>query len=226
MSGQSVKFTFTPIPWATKARCRGMDPNIFMPELGDPVKEIKEICNGNQRVVVNRDRQAKETIGEPPCPVREECLQYALEIPGVLVGIFGGRSQKERRGMTPEKPSKNAIQRIQHGTLAGFKAEFKYRLEHCDECIKANNETKRRNKAQQKTKVKHGTYAGFRAEKRLGLPICEKCQAAYEVEKADYLSKTTALETDPPLRQLVNLIHATTTEDWPIAKDIASETQT
>jgi hypothetical protein len=116
-----------------------------------------------------------------------------------------------------------AVKRIPHGTLNGYKAEWRFGMEHCQPCLEANAEATRRNKAQAKSKVKHGTYAGYRSEKRLGLPICEACQQAYEVEKADYLSKTTALETDSPLRQVLNLLHSVTTADWPIAKDIASE---
>ena len=224
MTGESVTFNFIPVEdWVSKARCRGMDPNIFMPEPGDSTAEIKEICNGNQSRRFNRDKQRYETVGNPPCPVRGQCLQYAMEIPGKVVGIFGGTSEKERRALKSEFRMEGAVKRIPHGTLNGYKAEWRYGLEHCDACLAANAETTRRNKIQAKSKVKHGTYAGYRSEKRLGLPICEACQAAYEVEKADYLAKTTALETDSPLRQVLNLLHSVTTADWPIAKDIASE---
>ena len=171
----------------------------------------------------NRDKQRYELVGEPPCPVRGQCLQYAMELPGKVVGIFGGTSEKERRALRSEFRMDGVQKRIQHGTIGGYKAEWRFGLEHCNACLEANAEATRRNKAQQRSKVKHGTYAGYRSEKRLGLPICEACQAAYEVEKADYLAKTTALETDPPLRQIINLVHSATTADWPIAKDIASE---
>ena len=224
MTGEAVTFNFIPVEdWVSKARCRGMDPNIFMPEPGESVAEIKEICNGNQRRKFNRDKQRYETVGDPPCPVRGQCLQYAMELPGKVVGIFGGTSEKERRAMRSEFRMDGAVRRIPHGTISGYKAEWRYGLEHCEACLQANAEATRRNKIQAKSKVKHGTYAGYRSEKRLGLPICEACQAAYEVEKADYLSKTTALETDSPLRQIINLVHSATTADWPIAKDIASE---
>ena len=224
MTGEAVTFNFIPVEdWVSKARCRGMDPNIFMPEPGDNTAEIKEICNGKMVKRFNRDKQRNELVGEPPCPVRGQCLQYAMEIPGKVVGIFGGTSEKERRALKSEFRMDGAVKRIPHGTLNGYKAEWRFGLEHCDACLEANAEATRRNKAQQKSKVKHGTYAGYRSEKRLGLPICEACQAAYEVEKADYLAKTTALETDSPLRQVLNLLHSVTTADWPIAKDIASE---
>lgn len=224
MTGESVTFNFIPVEdWVSKARCRGMDPNIFMPEPGDSTAEIKEICNGKMHKRFNRDKQRYELVGEPPCPVRGQCLQYAMELPGKVVGIFGGTSEKERRTMRSEFRMDGVQKRIQHGTIGGYKAEWRFGLEHCNACLEANAEATRRNKAQQRSKVKHGTYAGYRSEKRLGLPICEACQAAYEVEKADYLAKTTALETDSPLRQIINLVHSATTADWPIAKDIASE---
>ena len=227
MTGESVTFNFIPVEdWVSKARCRGMDPNIFMPEPGDSTAEIKEICNGKMVKRFNRDKQRNELVGEPPCPVRGQCLQYAMELPGKVVGIFGGTSEKERRALRSEFRMDGAVKRIPHGTLNGYKAEWRFGLEHCDACLAANAETTRRNKAQAKSKVKHGTYAGYRSEKRLGLPICDKCQQAYEAEKADYLSKTTALETDSPLRQVLNLLHSVTTADWPIAKDIAGEAQT
>lgn len=224
MTGESVTFNFIPVnDWVAQARCRGMDTNIFMPEPGESTAEIKEICNGKMHKRFNRDKQRYELVGEPPCPVRGQCLQYAMELPGKVVGIFGGTSEKERRALRSEFRMDGAEKRIQHGTIAGYKAEWRYGLQHCDKCLAANAEATRRNKAQAKSKVKHGTYAGYRSEKRLGLPICEACQQAYEAEKADYLSKTTALETDSPLRQVLNLLHSVTTADWPIAKDIASE---
>ena len=224
MTGESVTFNFIPVEdWVSKARCRGMDPNIFMPEPGDSTAEIKEICNGKMYKRFNRDKQRNELVGEPPCPVRGQCLQYAMELPGKVVGIFGGTSEKERRALRTEFRMDGVEKRIQHGTIGGYKAEWRFGLEHCDACLEANAEAARRNKTQAKSKVKHGTYAGYRSEKRLGLPICEACQQAYEAEKADYLAKTTALETDSPLRQVLNLLHSVTTADWPIAKDIASE---
>ena len=224
MTGEAVTFNFIPVEdWVAQARCRGMDPNIFMPEPGDSTAEIKEICNGKMVKRFNRDKQRNELVGEPPCPVRGQCLQYAMELPGKVVGIFGGTSEKERRALRSEFRMDGAVKRIPHGTLNGYKAEWRFGREHCDACLAANAETTRRNKAQAKSKVKHGTYAGYRSEKRLGLPICEACQQAYEAEKADYLSKTTALETDSPLRQVLNLLHSVTTADWPIAKDIANE---
>lgn len=63
-------------PWEDFARCREYDPEIFFPDKGDSSKEAKRIC-------------AK-------CPVRIQCLNYALRY-GVRYGVWGGLSDRERR---------------------------------------------------------------------------------------------------------------------------------
>lgn len=65
-----------PLPWATEARCLNADPDVFFPEKGGSTREAKRIC------------------GE--CPVRPECLEWALEN-DERFGIWGGMSERERR---------------------------------------------------------------------------------------------------------------------------------
>jgi WhiB family redox-sensing transcriptional regulator len=65
-----------PLPWATEARCLNADPDVFFPEKGGSTREAKRIC------------------GE--CPVRVECLEWALEN-DERFGIWGGMSERERR---------------------------------------------------------------------------------------------------------------------------------
>jgi WhiB family redox-sensing transcriptional regulator len=70
--------------WMAEAACRGLDPDLFFPPRGDVAvsSEARAICNG---------------IGErPPCPVRSECLDYALEN-RIHAGVWGGTSDRERR---------------------------------------------------------------------------------------------------------------------------------
>lgn len=68
--------------WMEHAACRGIDPNLFFPTrpegagTGGEVEAAKKVCAG--------------------CPVREECLEYALDN-GEKFGIFGGKSERERR---------------------------------------------------------------------------------------------------------------------------------
>jgi WhiB family redox-sensing transcriptional regulator len=60
-----------------RARCTQTDPELFFPEQGSPGAEAKRIC-----------RQ---------CPVRPDCLAYALASTDRLPGIWGGTAESERR---------------------------------------------------------------------------------------------------------------------------------
>ena len=65
--------------WHQHGACRGADPNLFFPKRGDSVKEAKAVC--------------------ARCPVRAECLEYALENHESM-GIWGGLSGRERRQLS------------------------------------------------------------------------------------------------------------------------------
>ena len=56
--------------------CNGTDPALFFPARGESTTEAKRICQG--------------------CPVRQECLDYALDHTERF-GIWGGLSERERR---------------------------------------------------------------------------------------------------------------------------------
>lgn len=75
--------------------CRGLDANLFMPTVGQTCRDVLEICNG--RPATYNDP------GTPPCPVKEQCLEYALSIPRQTVGIWGGTSERERRRIRQER---------------------------------------------------------------------------------------------------------------------------
>lgn len=62
--------------WQDRALCAQTDPEAFFPEKGGSTREAKKIC---QR-----------------CPVRAECLEYALAH-DERFGIWGGLSERERR---------------------------------------------------------------------------------------------------------------------------------
>ncbi len=62
--------------WQDRALCAQTDPEAFFPEKGGSTREAKKIC---QR-----------------CPVRNECLEYALAH-DERFGIWGGLSERERR---------------------------------------------------------------------------------------------------------------------------------
>lgn len=76
MSGEVVVFELKPQPWMRLANCVDADPAWFFPERGEPSGPAKAICM--------------------VCPVRVECLNYALSI-NERHGIWGGTSENERR---------------------------------------------------------------------------------------------------------------------------------
>lgn len=61
--------------WVFKAKCRGMDTNLFYPERGDP-STSSSICYN--------------------CPCRLDCLEDAIARAEKL-GIWGGCSERTRR---------------------------------------------------------------------------------------------------------------------------------
>jgi len=58
------------------AKCRGMNPAVFFPTDGAGFETARRICL--------------------ECPVRTECLEYALEH-RIDQGAWGGTSERERR---------------------------------------------------------------------------------------------------------------------------------
>jgi WhiB family redox-sensing transcriptional regulator len=69
-------FSEEPEPWRDDAICAQTDPEAFFPDKGGSTRDGKKICLG--------------------CPVRTECLQYALDH-DERFGIWGGLSERERR---------------------------------------------------------------------------------------------------------------------------------
>jgi WhiB family transcriptional regulator, redox-sensing transcriptional regulator len=64
------------LAWRTHARCKGIDPEVFYPVSDEDADEAKSIC------------------GE--CPVRLQCLEYAI-VARERDGVWGGATEKERR---------------------------------------------------------------------------------------------------------------------------------
>jgi WhiB family redox-sensing transcriptional regulator len=62
--------------WQEFALCAETDPEAFFPEKGGSTKNAKKVCAA--------------------CPVRRECLEYALDH-DERFGIWGGLSERERR---------------------------------------------------------------------------------------------------------------------------------
>jgi hypothetical protein len=66
-----------PPEWMSQGPCAQADPEAWFPERGGSTKEAKRVCWTS-------------------CPVREECLQFALDR-DERFGIYGGYSERERR---------------------------------------------------------------------------------------------------------------------------------
>ncbi|MDY3048354.1 MAG: WhiB family transcriptional regulator [Rothia sp. (in: high G+C Gram-positive bacteria)] len=64
------------LSWQADALCAQTDPEAFFPEKGGSTRDAKRVCS--------------------ECPVREACLQYAMEN-DERFGIWGGLSERERR---------------------------------------------------------------------------------------------------------------------------------
>lgn len=61
--------------WFDRAACAGLDTDWFFPDRGESTRQCKAICRR--------------------CPVRVECLQFALEA-NELMGIWGGMAGRQR----------------------------------------------------------------------------------------------------------------------------------
>lgn len=72
-----------PEPWEADAACRNHPyPDMWFPERGEMAVHAKAICG--------------------PCPVRLDCLDFALRN-RIRDGVWGGASARERRTMKPRK---------------------------------------------------------------------------------------------------------------------------
>lgn len=73
-----------PLPpgWVRDAVCAQTDPELFFPEKGGSTAAAKRVCAG--------------------CPVRAECLAYAIEH-GERFGIWGGKSERQRRAIAKQQ---------------------------------------------------------------------------------------------------------------------------
>jgi WhiB family transcriptional regulator, redox-sensing transcriptional regulator len=74
-----------PVAWTTRAACRGLDTHLIGTERPEsPDQRYK--------------REARAKLICAPCPVRNECLDYALRVREQL-GVWGGLSGPERRAI-------------------------------------------------------------------------------------------------------------------------------
>lgn len=139
---------FTPGPgldWQIDAPCAQTDPEVFYPEVGGSSRQAKVVCTG--------------------CPVRRECLEYALTH-DERFGVWGGTSERERRRLR-SSPNQGARTNLattgmcrsgQH-VLAGANVQVrKDGFRRCLACRRAGDEARN---------------ARRRAERKAGGPLSE-----------------------------------------------------
>ena len=81
--------------WRQRAICRDTDPELFFP-VGSTGQALLQIA------------RAKEVCCE--CPVKHECLEFAIET-NQDTGIWGGTSEEERRQIRREMAQRIRAQR-------------------------------------------------------------------------------------------------------------------
>lgn len=93
--------------WHKDAACRGLAVNLFFPEPGDhhTVRTAMFYCNGGPYDVENKNGKVVGRDFMPACPVREDCLEFALRFPSDQDshGIFGGQSPNQRNRIRIER---------------------------------------------------------------------------------------------------------------------------
>lgn len=133
-------FSFKPAPWMEKGNCKGFAVDVFFPEVGENADYAKAICNGSL------GRELKDGTVIPamkPCPVKQECLMYALDHPLKLLGVWGGTSERERRrlnyrGFNNTKGSTvTAAQLPPHGSVLRYNLEMAVNGQPCEDCTLA-----------------------------------------------------------------------------------------
>lgn len=103
-----------PTPWTNQAACQGSDPDLWFPERGASTREALTTCRA--------------------CPVRAECLAYALRWK-IDWGVWGGTTVHQRtiirsqgRGLTRPRKLPAA-----HGTTTRYARGCR-----CPDCREAN----------------------------------------------------------------------------------------
>lgn len=120
--------------WHEGALCSQVDPELFFPSTG--------------RHGINTAAEAKRVCGSPKlpnCPVREQCLEYALRTSQEF-GIWGGMALKERKEEKRRRRSGQPYVRTPrtHCDKGHELARFgRNRDGRCSECSREWNRTQR-----------------------------------------------------------------------------------
>lgn len=108
---------WTPQPWRQHAACKGEPVEVFFAKKGGNVARAKAICM--------------------TCPVRLECLSWAVEA-RIGFGIFGGRTPRERRMLRKDHTDIGIC-----GTMEGAHAHLEAGEPLCTACLSARRDRER-----------------------------------------------------------------------------------
>jgi len=127
--------------WLKDALCRGTDTRLFFAETGDihTQRQAVTFCNGTLAEVVDPKTGLSATSGTPGCPVRLECLDYALSFPQDQdnYGVYGGTLPSQRvtirsaarKPLSIEETKRNLELKELLGLIHGVLAEELHRSE-------------------------------------------------------------------------------------------------
>lgn len=119
--------------WRSEAACKGKDPRHWFPI---PIGSYY-LRNGSSAGRPD-DPYAHGRAICASCPVKAQCLEYALSAHRQFIpteGLWGGLDEVERRQLLRgEKPARKAPE---HGTPAGYKQHGRLGEKACDFCKKA-----------------------------------------------------------------------------------------
>jgi WhiB family redox-sensing transcriptional regulator len=105
------------VSWMDDGECRGLY-GLMHPHRGDATADSKALC--------------------AICPVRAECLEYALRH-SEMFGIWGGTSERERRRMRRLRAAKPRTMNPRLcGTDSGYRQHYRYDQTPCDLCREAH----------------------------------------------------------------------------------------
>lgn len=113
--------------WRDEALCAQTDPDLWFPER-----------DGDR--ATNNYAAARAICAR--CPVRAECLEYALE-QHLTDGMWGGLTPYERVALTVRKPAPRRERgTAPHGTEAAYMRHYRAGEKPCDACAAARREYK------------------------------------------------------------------------------------
>src|ERR1035437_1868032 len=107
--------------WRAEAACLNMKKDLFLPRRGGPTDAPKAVC--------------------AVCPVAPECFQFSLDN-GEKFGIWGGRSERERRVARVGLRKVGGVEGLTHGTPAAYRRHLRDG-DSCTLCRQANAERRR-----------------------------------------------------------------------------------